>query len=223
MAPVGTDGVAMQQGPDKNSRRVVWSERAPKMVASEDSMDPRKVAAVWQKMYNEARMGGMSEAEQQAFRLGVYVYACKNGTSREGDYSGSIVLNNGAEFSAAVIPRATGKMSIRKFFRGCALESYEALKESGCMEADERFVAKVSALGVTPECAFATADWLTDCPKFTPAERAAHDKTFTMGIERARRARDGSTLESVEGGRVARTLEAQGPATAPLAGHEVRF
>jgi len=56
----------------------------------------------------------------------------------------------------------------------------------------------VPEFGVDPHVAFAAADWLDDCPYFTPAEARAHTAVRVYGINRARRARGGMSLEDVE-------------------------
>jgi len=156
-----------------------------------------------------------SEAEQAAFRLAAYRYACVNGTSREAAYSGSATMSNGHRFATSIIPQAVGRMNIRRFFRSNMKESYEALKASETVERDEpRYVASVGALGISSACAFATADWLADCPMFTPEEGRAHQAAFDYRVQRSKRARGGRTLEEVESVRRGETLEAQGPATA---------
>lgn len=186
----------------------------PLAVDSEDALGSRKVQTLWQKMYRAAKLNNPSETVQQSFRMAVYVYAAKNGTSREGNYSGEVTMSNGHTFAASIIPTSVGKMEIRKFFRGNMEESYTFLKRSKAMEMDERFVSKAAALGISGENAFAMADWLTDCPLFTPVEAAAHNKSFTHSISRARRAREGRSLEQVESARLDDDLHAQGPAVA---------
>jgi len=189
---------------------VNWADHKPKSVDFEDAMNERKCKEVWGKMLRDAGLPTAGEAQQRSFRLAVYVYACKNGTSREGDYKGKIQMSDGTTFDAAVIPRATGRMSIRKFFRGNMDESYRALKLSGVMLEDDRFVAKAAMSGIAADDAFATADWMTGCPLFTPSEAKSHEASFTYSIERAKRAREGKTLEGVERDRQDRELEAQG-------------
>jgi len=190
--------------------RIDWGAIVPVSFDSEDAMNPARVAAKWQYMYTLAGLRSPGEETQAAFRLAVYAYACRSGTSREGTYSGEIVMADGTKFTAAVIPRAVGKIDIRKFFRGNSAESYEALKLSRVMQGDERFVAKCEELGIGAEEAFATADWLGDCAQMTPSERVAHSKSLNYGLSRARRARDGRALEQVEEGRVEKGLQVQG-------------
>jgi len=182
----------------------------PKEVGYEDAMSASQVKAIWNNIYARIKPG-MNEQEQRAVRIAFYVYAAKNGTSRVGSYSAKIVLSNGTEIDAAILPQATGPMGIRKFFRGNMDEAYVALKDSKAMERDPRFVAKVSDLNIGAEAAFATGDWFTNCALFTPAEKQAHQKSFDASVERARRTRNGHTLESVEHQRNQRSLEVQGP------------
>lgn len=211
------DKVINTQGESSRARpRVVnWAELTPQFVGTEDTMSPDKVAAVWENMMRIAGLGQPDEKTRQSFRLAVYVYAMKNGTSREGSYGGTIRMSNGTEFPASVIPKATGQMSIRRFFRGNMTESYEALKASGAGANDERFVAKAASMAITAEAAFAVADWLTDCPHFTNSEKLAHDKNFVNSVARARRARNGMSLEAVEDARLSDNLEVQGPSYKP--------
>jgi len=191
-------------------KTVDWAAVKPLAVSHEDAMDYGKVKNVWAEMMKLAGLRAPDEKLQAAFRLAVYKYAHANGTSRVGQYEGEMTLSDGTKVPAAVIPRATGAFAIRKFFRGNMTESYVALKESGVVESDERSVAKAAKFGVSAACAFATADWMSDCPMFTPAEVSAHEKAFTYAVERAKRARGGRPLESVEAGHLRAGLEAQG-------------
>jgi len=193
------------------SKKVNWAELKPKSVDHEDAMSASRVAAVWARLYEHAGLTGLSEDQQAAVRLAVYKYCCINGTSRVGSYSGVMVTSFGDTVGAAVIPRAAGVGNVRKFLRGNMIDSYHAMKQSGCIEDDERFVAKITSLNLPSETAFATADWLTGCPEFTPAEAAAHQVSFYHGLERARRARGGKTLEEVEETKLAAGLATQGP------------
>jgi len=136
-----------------------------------------------------------------SIKLATYAYFARNGTSRDGDYSAVVRTSLGKDLPAAAIKRAVG-FNPRKFMRGCMDESYQALKTSGVMEKDERFVAKAATFGVSPECAFAIADWFDECPAFTPKERAAHDAARNHGLNRARNARGGTSLEDVERNRL---------------------
>jgi len=192
-----------------------WKAVKPTGVDHEDTMNSAKVKKVWTEIYKLAGLKNPDETTQRAMRMAVYVYGCLNGTSREGNYNGEMRLSNGTAVPASVIPRATGKMQIRQFYRGNMNESYEALKQSGVIEEDERFVAKVAQLGISASCAFATSDWMGDCPLFTPAETAAYNASFNVGLQRSRRARDGKTLEGVEQSRTEERLDAQGPSEGP--------
>lgn len=186
-------------------------------------MGEQAVLKVWKRMYALARMSAPSEKQQKAFRLAVYAYCVVNGSSREGKYTGTMVLNDGTVVDAAVIPQAATKMHVRKFLRGNMKESYEALKMSGVIEEDERYVAKVAAFGVAPEAAFATADWMADCPHFTPSENRAHLAARDHGLQRSRRARGGQSLEDVERERLSDDLDAQGSLDPPMASGRVQF
>jgi len=188
-----------------------WSEVVPKSVDSEDVMNSEDAKTVWEAMYKDV-FGPMANEKQRAsLRCAVYVYCAKNGTSREGDYSGRMTLADGTKVDASVIPRSASKMKIRKFLRACMTESYDCFKTTRCMEGDARFIAKAATLSIAPEAAFATADWLTDCPKFTPGENRAHEISFTRGLERARRSRGDKTLEKVEDERIDASMKVQGP------------
>lgn len=190
---------------------VDWKSLVPKVVPSEDALGQKACEEIWSLIYTGAGLVNPSEKERQSVRLAVYAYGCKNGTSREGSYSGVIVTSGGLEFEAAVIPRSTGKYHIRKFFRGNMQESYVALKTSKVMEGDPRFVAKVEGYGISSNNAFATADWLADCPMFTPEEVAAHNAVQKYSLERARRVRGGNDLETVENVRIEDGLKVSGP------------
>jgi hypothetical protein len=198
-----------------------WLDVKPKVVVAEDAMGEMKVRETWRKMMAFAGMRSPTEQEQVAFRAGIYTYACLNGTSREGNYETDFQLANGQNISASVIPRATGKYNIRKFFRGNMMEAYEFLKSSHIMEDYERFIAKCAAMGISSSEAFATADFLDDCPMFTPAEAKAHEISLTYGLNRARLARGGN-LESVEQKRLEKVLESNGPSEAEN-GHSMKF
>jgi len=190
---------------------VSWSDHVPKRVDSEDAMSASSVAEVWANMMRFAGLHNPSESKQLSFRLAVYVYAVKNGTSRAGTYAGDIVTADGESFNASVIPRAAGQYKIRRFFRGNMEESYNALKISKAIEREERYVAKVGSFGVEAACAFATADWMTNCPNFTPVEKKAHDASLNHGLERSKRSRNGDVLEDVEREQVDKNLRVQGP------------
>jgi len=211
MATTRPDAGVADQRSSSGNKSIEWADVVPKNVSSEDALSPAEVKVVWEKLYAQAGCSTANEQERMAVRAGVYVYAALNGTSREGDYKGKIQLSNGKTIDASVIPIAVGKFRIRKFFRGNMKESYTFFKDTRFMESEDRFVAKVASLGISADCAFATADWLTDCPYFTPTEARAHNVSFNRGIERAKRSRDGNTLETVESSRVDDTLKVQGP------------
>lgn len=198
-----------QTGVQSAAKTSSWASVKPVFVAHEDALDPEKVRVIWSAMMKRAGLNQPSEQAQRAFRLAVYTYCCLNGSSRVGNYSGNIKTSDGFEFQASVIPYATGSLNVRRFLRGCD-ESYGALKESRVIEEDTRMVSKAAKLGITADCAFAMADWLTDCPDFTPMEKAASDKATQSALSRSRRARDGKTLEAVEQGVRDKGLEVQG-------------
>jgi len=187
-----------------------FSDILPKSVGDEDSLSRSTSAKIWGKMYATAGLRSPNEKEQRAFRLACYVYAAKNGTSREGLYKAEITMANGHIFNSSVIPECAGKMEIRKFFRTNMDESYDLLKKTKAMENEPRFIAKAAGFGISQDTAFAMADWLTGCSKMTPSEEQAHNKSFAYSVDRARRARDGHTLESVESHRLKEDLAAQG-------------
>jgi len=191
-----------------------WARLKPLGFGRDDAMEADEVKRCWAKIYKDAGLRSPGEEIQAACRLGVYAYACANGTSKWGSYSRTVVMSNGHKFAAAVVPVATGQTEIRRFFRGNLEESYKALKESQVMQDDERYLMYASKHGVSPACAFALADWLTDCPLFTPEENRAHEQLFAYRTERARRARGGRSIEEVDGERRAESLRAQGPMSA---------
>lgn len=185
------------------------SALVPKSVGVEDTMSRKEVEKTWQRMMDKAGLKRPSETVQQAFRMAVYLYGLFNGTSREGNYTAEIVMNDGTVFSSAVIPQATGTMRIRRFYRGNMDESYRFLKAVDLAAVNERFTAKLASLGVPAEAAFATADWMTGCPFFTPSEGRIHDVVFNYSVKRAAGARGGKSLEALESSRVDEGLEAQ--------------
>jgi len=163
---------------------------------------------IWARIYKDA--GAKDENDQKAVRAAVFVYCALNGTSRVGNYGGVMQLSNGKSLPAAILVRHA-QSNIRQFLRERMDESYEFFTESRAMEEHSRFVARAAALGIAPGDAFAMADWLSDCPMFTPAQKQAHDKSFNYSIERSRRAREGKTLERVEDSRIKEELSVQGP------------
>jgi len=199
-----------RRGGDDSGKMTDWSAYAPKHVDYEDTMNPEDVKQKWTEMYRRAGLKSPSEDEQRSFRMAVYVYAAMNGTSRAGNYKGVIITSGGKRFSAAIVPQVTGQFAIRQFMRGNMNESYHALKESRVMENDARCIAKAAEKGIAADCAFAMADWMTNCPFFTPAEIAAQSKSLNYGLRRAKGARDGMSLEAVEHDNQRETLSAQG-------------
>jgi len=190
------------------SDQQAWVKFKPKTVSYEDTMVSSRAKEIWSKIYAVA--GARDENDQKAVRAAVYTYCALNGTSRVGNYGGVMHLANGRELQAAVIPRYASK-DIRKFLREKMEEAYNFFVESRVMEDHSRFIARAANLHIAPADAFAMADWMSDCPMFTPAQKAAHDKSFNYSIERSRRARDGQTLERVEDGQLQAELSVQGP------------
>jgi len=215
--------MASTQAPSTSSvkvdRRGKWERYVPVKIDHEDCLSDNRNQETWQKIY--AEVGATNEDSRMGIRAAVYVYCCINGTSRVGNYGGVCKTYDGTEFPAAVISRNSGKQ-IRKFLRANMDESYEFLKETRVMEADSRFVASAGTLGIAPSEAFAMADWMDNCLRFSPAEELAHSKKFVHGTERSRRARDGHTLEHVESAQRRSELVTQGP-VAPAAEGAVEF
>lgn len=185
----------------------------PPVQDGEDSMSQRQSDAAWAKIYKAA--GVQNETERKAVRVACYAYACKNGTSRAGTWRHTVKVANGTEFPASAIIEATGLYDVRRFFRKNKNEAYELLKATQAMEYDEEFLARCEARGAPRHAAFATADYLSGCSHLTPEERRANEAFFDMSIDRARRARDGATLEQVEGQALHRRVEVQGPESTP--------
>lgn len=200
-----------------------WEGLNPRIVDNEDAMGAAEVSKAWDRMYGFIGLKSPTEAERKSVRCAVYVYLALNGTSREGNYSQMIVTSTGHKFSASVIPRAANKMDIRRFARGNMEESYSYLKDSGVMTLYPRFLMKASNMGIGPNEAFATADWFTDCHMFTPREGLAHSKSFTVGIDKARRNRGGQSLEEVEDKRLGAIVGVNGPESAPRTVNEASW
>jgi len=152
-----------------------WSAYVPKQVSRVDTMDKDKADKKWELIYKAARASSESEPVKKGIRLGVYVYCCINGCSPESDYSGSVQTYSGLMFPAAVVPQSVGKHEVRRFLRAYLKESYNALKSSGAIENEAKYVAACASLGISAGVAFATADWMSDCPHFTPEELRAHE------------------------------------------------
>jgi len=194
-----------------DSKGIDWKAVAPKSVEHEDSMSPDNVKVCWEKIYKAARILSADEATKRSLRLALYAYAAVNGTSRVGNYGKRVTLSGGNVVEAAVIPQSVGKFNIRQFFRGNMTEAYEALKSSQTLALDSRFVAKWQAYGIDASVCYAVADFLDDCPHFTPEEERAHSIARTQGIERSRRARGGKGLEAVEQDERDLAMNVQGP------------
>lgn len=202
---------------------VDYSEYVPKNVDSEDVMPKREVKQCWERIYRAVGLTAGNEKERLDVRAAVYVYGCKNGTTRSGAYQGECTTAKGREFDAAVIPKCTGIYNIRRFFRGNDKESYRYLKTSGAITParEPAFIKKKEREGVPAELAWATADWLTYCIEMTPKEMEAHETSRLHGLEKARRARGGHSLEHVEKEVRDRSLHVQG--TLNAADGEVDF
>jgi len=200
-------GPAQSSQSSRPNKVVDWVSYAPKIVPSEDALPEGECNVIWENIAKYAGITSASEDERLSIRLATYCYFARNGTSREGDYGTVVKMSTGKDLAAADIKRAVG-LNPRKFMRGCMDESYTALKTSRIMEKDERFVAKAATFGVSADCAFATADWFDDCPRFTPKEKLAHDSAKNYGLNRARNARSGVTLEEVERNRLDEGLRA---------------
>lgn len=207
--PTKTDTNRQETAVMTESTENGWAVFKPKSASYEDSLTAARSTEIWTKLYTSAK--ATDEKAQKRVRAGVYVYCALNGTSRVGTYGGELQLADGTVVAASHIPRAAGS-EIRKFLRANMDESYEFFKESRVMEAYPRFLSRAADLGIGPQEAFATADWLTDCSLFTPAEKKAHSSSFNFSIQRAKRAREGKTLERVEGDSARATLHAQGQA-----------
>jgi len=186
---------AASRNPSTPAKAVMWDDVSPKFVGAENAMSPEQVKLAWTAMYNQAGVSG--ERQQASLRAAVYMYGLKNGTTRVGSYTGKMKLADGSVVEAAIIPRATGQ-EIRKFYRGCATESYEFFKLSKAVGSDPVILSRATQLGIPASAAFCMADWLGDCVEFTPAERQAYEKSFSESIRRSRAARGGFTLEKVE-------------------------
>lgn len=197
-----------------------WEGLDPVHVDYEDTMNPLKVARVWTEIYNAAGLRSASEKEQRSVRCAVYVYGAKNGTSREGDYLGSITTGLGLTFSASIIPVATGKFGIRKFFRANANESYDYFTRSDILVNDRKYVQKAERLGIPRDDAFCMADWLGDCSRMSQHQQRMHEKSFVNATTKAAAVR-GSNLETVEKERNDAVIESQKVASPPVQGRSV--
>lgn len=183
----------------KELRDVDWASFAPKSVPFEDSVLPHSVNNYWERIY--AEVGADDEKKHVEVRLALYAYCAKNGTSREGNYEGVMKTASGMTVPADVLPRVVTKYLIRRFMRACAEESYLSLKLSGCLLADERFIARIMANGVPTDAYMATCDWLRESAMLTPQEAHHNERLFVARRKAADVAR-GGTLDSVEARRV---------------------
>jgi len=102
-------------------------------------------------------------------------------------------------------------LELRRFLRGNCSESYGFLKTSGFVEEDRDCRAAAADMQVRVQDFYATADWFDKYDALSPEEREINSKSREYGLERARRARGGRTLEDVEDERRHSALEVQGP------------
>jgi hypothetical protein len=187
---------------------------APTVVEHVDALAPEANKAMWQKFYSAAGYSSAGEESKAGLRLAVYLYLLVNGTSREGAYSGDLRPRDGNLVPAATLVRVCGSAGVRRWMRANQAESYDALRAQPLENIVPRYVASVAKLNIGTQEAFATADWLTGCEKFTPTEVRAHETSFDTSVNRARRARGGHALEEVEKRRQEVALESQGPLNA---------
>lgn len=178
----------------------------------DDSLTDSERNKIWAELYKASGCNTDAKARLQ-LRAAVYVYGAVNGVSRAGNYAGESKVGD-VILRASIIPQVVGPFRMRKFFRSNMVESYHVLKRSPILQKDGRFIAKAARKGIAPDCAFAMADWLDDCPLFTFAEADAHMKSFTTSVDRAQRGRGGATLEDVERRGLDRSLQVQGPSIA---------
>lgn len=196
----------------KNATQPIKDEEfanyVPKGVDSIDAMSPALNAETWQKVYTAVKAS--NEGEYKAVRCGVYVYCVVNGCSQKSEFSGDVVTADGKRFPASVIAVAATRQMVRRFLRANMEEAYRFLKNTRVIESYPRYVSRVSTKGIKSSEAFATADFLRDCPLFTPAEQDAHNRYQTFSVDRARHARGGKTIDDLteEGNRA--VLAAQG-------------
>lgn len=188
-----------------------YSKLVPAHVDDVTTMSEDKVNATWEAIYKLMGVSSAGEDEKKAIRCGVYTYARKNGTSRAGGWNKTFTTANGKTYEAACVLAVTGKFELRRFFRGNERESYKYLKYSGVVESTPKLMMEGEQYGVAPECVFALADWLDDCPFLMPEEKQAHEKARVYNYERAKRARGGKSLEAIEDEQRAKALEVQGP------------
>jgi len=153
-------------------------------------------------------MNSADEAAKRFLRAGVYAYLLVNGTSRVGAYAGTFTTADGRVVEASKIVNAVGATEVRRWMRGCMSESYQMLKIFDIQALSPRYVAKMASMNVSAANTFATADWLTNCPLFSPAEKQAHDASFTFSTTRAHASR-GGTLDGVEERLLGKQVDAQ--------------
>jgi len=193
-------GSAVKKDAPVESGETDWDAYNPVRVDKEDQLSDKKAKERWSALYSLIRLPSASEEIKKQVRCAVYAYCCVNGTSRVGNYKGDIAITSGTEFASAMLVEAVGSMDLRRFLRAGMEESYNYLKHSQYLkEKEPKFIARAAALGIGPDEAFAMADWLTDCPKFTPMERHAHDVSRVRGLTKAKYARNGDTLEQIAG------------------------
>lgn len=195
---VQSQAVQGQQGKGGDNAPFNWAKLLPKSVDKENAMNSDSVNECWAKMYSMAGLRTADETKQAAFRMAVYIYLKKNGTSRVGNYAGSFTTSDGIKHSASVIPNACQKLKVRAFMRGNMEESYTFLKDSKAIQNDPIEAKKAESLGIPAESAFATADWFEDCPWFTPAETHAYNMSFKHALAKSKLANGGRALEEVE-------------------------
>lgn len=169
-------------------------------------MPEHEVAVAWTQIKKLAGMADASEKMEASLKLACFAYCCANGTSAEGSYDRSMQLSDGQQVPASVITKAVGLSQVRRFMKGNSVLSYEALKQSQCMEDNAAFIARRADAGIAPHMAFATADWLDDCPLFTPEETRVHRMWKVYATTRAKHARGGKSVRELNGERL--TVEA---------------
>jgi hypothetical protein len=187
----------------KKQGAVEWAKRRARQVDYEDSVTLRSSREIWASLY--AAAGATNEQDQEDVRMAVYEYCALNGTSREGNYAGRMKTAGGKEFAAVSLAHAATKGQIRRFMRGNMRESYVALKESGALMDNARFMAKVAQDGVPADAYMAECDWMTFNPMFTPLESVHNARLFSVRRDAAEKNRGGS-LELIENSRF-KTIE----------------
>lgn len=196
--PFSEESAPKGRGSTTREEVVDWAKAAPMVVTHETALSKAEADAIWVKIYERVPGAVSSRKLQQEVRAAVYTYCAINGTSRAGTYSSDIKLASGGVLPAEAIVQATTGLKIRKFLRANMEESYKALKNSQYLLSDGKFVMKASTLGIGAEQAFAMADWMTNCPYFTPAELSAHEISMARGLKKAAHSRSGEDLNSIE-------------------------